>query len=149
MMRTVLALVFLSFFIQKSVAQPVVEKGKWEENASGSGFGFWIPGLTHAILYMTCDAGSGWIAVVQNNPRRPDRLMIMRSGKVEVRPLTRSGDGGLLGDYTETMIPEGHAIFSRIAAGNSLSINSSIYPMRTVAERRGFSAFRATCVNDL
>jgi hypothetical protein len=124
-------------------AQPHVEQGSWQ--AVGSGFGFVANGETHAVVFMTCDLGRGWISVIQNEPRRTDRSMVLRIGTSEVRPLTRSGDDGLMGDYTEAMVPQDHPVFRSVASSGLVWINGVTYPIRPGAERRAITSFLASC----
>jgi hypothetical protein len=126
------------------------EQGVWngDPTASSDGvmrLGFEYPGEGHYALFMTCQVGSGWVSVTQYERRRPGGSMDIQAGTVALRPPTRNGPDGVLGEWTETMLPASHPVFQEMSRGTTLTVNGVAYPVRSFAEQRKIAAYSLAC----
>ena len=98
--------------------------------------------------YLRCRTGEGWIFLIHDlpQPRPTEYSVVLRSGTVTIRPSFRVRYDGVDDRfYLDAAIPSDSRIFDAMAAGNSLSIDGTPYPVATPVERRTIQNFGKVC----
>lgn len=125
------------------------QEGAWDGDTQPAEgilrLGFGVEGEGHYVLFMTCRVGSGWVSMTQNEAHRPDGAMEIQVGSVILGPVTRHSLDGLMGPWTETMLPASHPVFVGMSRGEALTVNGVTYPVRSFAEQRKVAAYSLAC----
>jgi hypothetical protein len=129
----------------------VVQAGSWQGDTAPSADGIRRLGFargegeSHYILFMTCQAGSGWVSVTQSGPARSDGAMHVSIAGMSLTPISRRSQHGPMGPEITTMLPANHPVFVSMMRGSSLTINAATYPVTTLVEQRRVASFTETC----